>query len=57
MKDWVVGVQVEICHSNRMTKEMANKQSVDDGGMDGMRKTCDRRVGRCLLGQTLNIQC
>lgn len=54
--DWVVGVAVGICHCDRMTKQMANKQSVDYGGMDGIRKTCDKRVGRCLLGLVMNKQ-
>lgn len=47
---------MEICHLNRMTKPMPNKQSVDYGGMDGIRKTCDRRVGSCLLGLVINKQ-
>lgn len=49
-------MQVEICHFNRMTKQMPNKQSVDYGGMDGIRKTCDKCVGRCLLGLVINKQ-
>lgn len=55
-EDWLVGVQVEICHCDRMTKQMANKQSVDYGGMDGIGETCDKRVGRCLLGLVMSKQ-